>query len=167
MKKGKKFIALFLIFSLLTLSANLYAKEKRGAKLIVTKKDGQLIEGELIAVKENSLVLIEQDSGADVTVDVDNVSVIKIVRGFDTGFKVGVGLGVAEVLVTAARGKLEGGNSILNVSLKALVWGLLFGLADGGLSSIDKTIQIEGKSDSEIKKALEKLRKKARMPDYK
>ena len=53
---SKKFISLFLIFSLMMLSTNLYAKERRGAKLIVTKKDGQQIRGELITVKPNSLL---------------------------------------------------------------------------------------------------------------
>ena len=166
MRKGKKFVSLFLVFSILAISSNLYAKERRGADLVITKKDSQQVKGELIAVKENSLVLIERDSGADVTVDVDNVSVIKIVRGFDTGFKVGAGLGVGMTLLAAAEGSLEGGNSILNVSLKALVWSLLFGLIGGGFSSPDKTIQIEGMTDSEIKEALEKLRKKARVPKY-
>ncbi|GAH74403.1 unnamed protein product [marine sediment metagenome] len=51
--KGIKLVSLFLIFSLVMLSANLYAKERRGAKLLITKKDGQLIEGELITVKPN------------------------------------------------------------------------------------------------------------------
>ena len=45
--KSKKLLSLFLIFSLVMLSTNLYAKERRGAKLIVTKNDGQQIEGEL------------------------------------------------------------------------------------------------------------------------
>jgi len=44
----KKFTALFLVFSLMMLSANLYAKEKRGATLIITKTDGQRIKGELM-----------------------------------------------------------------------------------------------------------------------
>ena len=61
---GKKFISLFLIFSLMMLSANLYAKERRGAKLIITKKDGQRIEGELIAVKPNSLLLLDAQYNA-------------------------------------------------------------------------------------------------------
>ncbi len=34
-------------------------------------------------------------------------------------------------------------------------------------SGIDKTIQIEGMSDLEIKEAMDKLRKKARVRDYK
>ncbi len=55
---GKKFISLFLIFSLVMLPTSLYAK-KRGAKIVVTKLDGQQIKGELIAVKPNSLLLLD------------------------------------------------------------------------------------------------------------
>lgn len=61
----RKFISLFLVFSILMLSVNLYAKERRGAKLIVIKKDGGQIEGELITVKPNSLQLLEH-YGVDV-----------------------------------------------------------------------------------------------------
>ena len=44
----KKFTALFLVFLLSTLPGSLTAKEKRGAELVVQKKDGQQIGGELI-----------------------------------------------------------------------------------------------------------------------
>jgi len=57
MKKSKKFVALFLVFSLVFLYANLFAKEKRGALLVITKKGGEQISSELITVKPNSLLL--------------------------------------------------------------------------------------------------------------
>ncbi len=94
----KKFISSFLIFSLMMLSANLYAKERRGAKLIVTKKDGQLIEGELITVKQNSLLLLDTE-GKDVSIDIADIKVIRIVKksrfwkGAGTGGLFGVGTG--------------------------------------------------------------------------
>ncbi|MGB2763042.1 MAG: hypothetical protein WBC20_01390 [Candidatus Aminicenantaceae bacterium] len=53
----KKFIALFLVFSLVFLYANLFAKEKCGALLVITKKGGEQISGELITVKPNSPLL--------------------------------------------------------------------------------------------------------------
>ena len=62
-----QFISLLLVFSILALSGNLFAKEKRGADLIIQKKDGQHVRGELIAVKKNSLLLLDRESGADVT----------------------------------------------------------------------------------------------------
>ena len=172
----KKFIALFLVFSLLALSGNLIAKERRGAEIVIQKKDGQQVKGELIAVKKDSLLLLERESGADVTVDIGDVSVITIVK--KSKFKLGAGLGL---LVGASGGALAplGLNMVFNVkpdspvlklSLKyALIFGVI-GLASGtllgGLAGQDKTIQIEGKSDSEIKEVLERLRKKARVTNF-
>ena len=68
----KKFISLFLMFSILTLSIPLTAKERKGADLIIQKIDGQQVRGEFIAVKENSLLLLDRDTGADVTVDIED-----------------------------------------------------------------------------------------------
>jgi len=69
----RKFIALFMVFSILSLSGNLIAKERRGAELMVDKKDGQQVRGELIAVKQDSLLLLERESGADVSVDIEEI----------------------------------------------------------------------------------------------
>ncbi len=44
--------------------------------------------------------------------------------------------------------------------------GLLFGIISGALAGADETIQIEGKTDSEISKVLKKLRSKAKFPEY-
>ena len=77
MKKGKKSIALFLVFSLFALSGSLYAKERRGAELIVTKKNGQLIGGELITVKPNSLLLLDA-VGKDVSVDIADIRLLEL-----------------------------------------------------------------------------------------
>ena len=57
---GKKSIALFLVISLLALIGNLLAKERRGAKLIIQKKDDQQVKGKLITVKQNSLLLLSE-----------------------------------------------------------------------------------------------------------
>ncbi|GAG24033.1 unnamed protein product, partial [marine sediment metagenome] len=77
--KGTKFISLFLMFSLMALTTLITAKEKRGANLIIQKTDGQQVKGELITVKENSLLLLSSE-GADISVDVRNIKFIKIVK---------------------------------------------------------------------------------------
>jgi hypothetical protein len=41
----RKIIALFLVFSVLSFSMNLIAKENGGADLIIQKKDGQQVRG--------------------------------------------------------------------------------------------------------------------------
>jgi len=66
------------------LSAILDAKEKRRAKLVITKKNGQQIEGELLTVKPNSLLLLDTE-GKDVSVAIANIKVIRIVKNQDFG----------------------------------------------------------------------------------
>jgi len=162
--KGQKFIALFLVFSLLALSGNLFAKERRGAKLIIAKKDAQKVEGELITVKPNSLLLLNTE-GKDVSIDVADIKVIRIVKkskvlqGIGLGLLVGGGTGAL-----MGAGRDYGGALMGGIFLGAI--GLLVGGTLGFASGIDNTIQIEGMSELEIKEILKKLRKKARIRDY-
>jgi hypothetical protein len=162
------------------LSVNLYAKERRGAKLIITKKDGQLIEGELITVKPNSLLLLDTE-GKDVSVDIVDIKVIIVVKkskfwkGSFYGLLLGGGLGVA-ALVSAISSSEDGdttfGQVILGIAYCAYYVGIggAVGFFIGGLIGAfvgtDKTIHFEGMTNSEIREALEKLRKKARIRDY-
>ena len=159
----KKFVSLLLVFSILALSIPLTAKERKGADLLIQKTDGTQVRGELIAVKENSLLLMERESGADVTVDVEDIRVIKILKKskISTGSIVGAGFGAALIALGLIINEGDlGAPGIYAVCLAIPVGiGALFGIAAGA----DKTIQFEGKSNSEIQKILEKLRKKARV----
>ncbi len=169
---SKKFISSFLIFSLVMLSVNLNAKERRGATLIITKKDSQQIEGELITVKPNSLLLLNTE-GKDESIDIADIRVITIVKKSKVGEGALYGL-----LIGGAIGVVCGGSSgdgfILSSEEQAAIGGLVFGLLGallgagiGAVAGTDKTIHFEGMTDLEIRKALDKLRKKARIPDYK
>jgi len=197
MKKSKKFIALFLISSFLTLPANLNAKERRGATLIIQRKGDQVrrvkktrfdgtpwettditgIWGELIAVKPNSLLLLDA-SGKDVSVDIADIKAIRIVKKSKFFQSLGIGLligGAAGALIGYSDGDDPYDNFFSwtaeqKAGIGAISFGLV-GLTLGGIAGLtsgtDKTIQIEGMSDLEIREALEKLRKKARIRDYK
>ena len=193
---SKKFISLFLVFSLILLSVNLYAKERRGAILIIQRKGDQVqtrykdtpwetsvmtgIRGELIAVKPNSLLLLDTE-GKDVSIDIADIKVIRIVKkskallGAGVGLLIGAGGGV---LLGFAMGDPEylstGWDFSLTAEQKALVFGILLGiigLCSGVIAGLksgkDKTILVEGMTDLEIQKTLDKLRKKARIRDYK
>ncbi len=169
---SKKFISLFLVFSLIMLSANLYAKERRGATLIVTKKDGQQIRGELITVKPNSLLLLDTE-GKDVSVSIADIKVIRIVKKSKALLGAGLGLiilGGGTALSIAIFGTWES-DEVLDVALFGgaigAAAGLLIAGVTGTLLGTDKTIRIEGMSDLEITETLDKLRKKARIRDYK
>ena len=166
---SKKLLSLFLIFSLVMLSGNLYAKKRRGAKLIITKKDGQQIKGELITVKPNSLLLLNTE-GRDVSVGIADIKVIRVVKKSKARLGGGIGL---------LGGTLAGGIWGKGLESVGFSGGLLFGFFVFGIpsaligaiigSSIKeyKIIQIEGMTDSEIKEAMDKLSKKARIRDYK
>ena len=170
---SKKLISLLLAFSLVMLSVNLYAKERRGAKLIVTKTNGQQIKGELITVKPNSLLLLNTE-GKDESIDIADIKVITIVKKSKVGKGALYGLLIGGV-IGALEGIREGKDAFIFSSselaaMGALVFGLLGALLGAGIEAVagtDKTIQIEGKSDLEIEEALDKLRKKARIRDYK
>ena len=165
----KKIIAVFLVFSLLWLSGSLYA-EKKGAEVVIQKKDGQQVKGELITVKKNSLLL--KESRADVAVDVNDITIIKIAKkskaiyGLLGGAILGAVIGYS---IKEGVPPLGGKLSEEARSNDALIGGAFMGLCGAGIGALygkDKKIQIEGKSDSEIRGILQELRKKARIPDF-
>ena len=175
----KRFISLFLVFSVLTLSMPLTAKERKGADLIIQKTDGMQLMGELIAVKENSLVLLDRESGADVIVSIRDIGVIKIAKkskalvGAGIGLLLGGGAGaiggllVGRLIESPKYVAWEEAKPIHEYVISAAAIGACIGAAIGAFSGSEagkeKTIQFAGKSDSEIQEILEELRKKTRI----
>jgi hypothetical protein len=172
--KGKKLINLFLVISLLIFSMTLTAKERRGSEVVVHFKDGQQVRGELIAVKQNSLLLKESEKGTDVSVEVSEIKVIIIVKkskavtGAIVGGVVGVIGGVALGYASeySEYGEIAHPSTLVKAGLflgaVCAIAGMLVGIPLG----IDQTVQIEGKTDPDINKLLEDLRKKARVTEF-
>ena len=175
---SKKFISLFLVFSLLTINC---LPKRRGINLNVTKTDGQPIKGELIAVKENSLLLLEKEVGVDVSINISDVKIITIKSPpmgwrfaapfISAAFGAFFGLFVWWIASVGGLGYIGAGKEEKKKDQKkfarygAIILGSL-GLVLAMIET-DKTIQIEGMSDSEIQRTLKKLRKKARIRKYK
>jgi len=176
MNKGKKFVSLFLVFSLLALYGNLYAK-KKGAELVIQKKDGKEIRGELIAVKEKSLLLLDAETGADVSIEIGDVEVI-IIKKKSKALKALAGHGIG-ILLGGVGGALIGdvyektqykqywGMGKTYGGIIGAVLGLLIGGAVGSAIGKDETIRIEEMQQETVNFQIEKLRSKARIPDYK
>ena len=170
--KSKKFISLFLVISLMMLSANLYAKERRGAKLIITETDGQQIEGELITVKPNSLLLLDAE-GKDESIDIAEIKVIRVVKksragkGALYGLLVAGGLSLIAIIPNIGRGRDPFVTFYEGIATLFGGPGVLIGAIIGAAAGKDKTIQIEGMTDPEIREAMDYLRKKARIRDFK
>jgi hypothetical protein len=117
-------------------------------------------------------LLLERESGEDVTVDIGDISVLTNVRkskfweGAGLGLLIGGGIGAGIGAVSKQGSLTEDYGRLFVVALGAGFLGgigILIGSIVGVISGKDKTIQIEGKSDSEIQEILEKLRKKARV----
>jgi hypothetical protein len=159
---------LFVLVCTFFVPLGLMAKEKRGADIIIQKTDGQQLSGELVAVRCDSLLILNSN-GADITFKINNIRNItiikkaKLLKGMGWGLFIGggVGFGLGKAMETAETPDWE----YLTMPVGAGI-GLLVGGIISSASGKDKTIQIEGKSDSEIQAELEKLRKKARIPDY-
>ena len=155
-----KGLVLVVVFSLLICSVDLTAKERRGTELVIQKLDGQQIKGELIAVKQNSLLLLSPE-GADVSVDIKEINAIKVVKKPQLLMGAGVGL-----LVGVGFGTIIGGSGkewIIVGGIGGLILGLASVSIDFLLGNAGKTIQIKGKPDTETKAVLEKLRRQARI----
>ena len=159
-----KVTAIGLVLLLLSLPTLLSARERRGAKLVITLKDGQTVSGELIAVKPDSLLLF---AGKDESVDLVAIKSIRIVKkdkallGAICGLLAGDAAGIIY-------GKSRPEEELAGLSvLLTIPAGALIGAGAGLLAGKDKTIQLEGKPESEVGKALAYLRGKARIRDYK
>jgi hypothetical protein len=165
-----KVLVLVVILSLLTCSGSLAAKERRGAELKILKKDRTVLKGELIAVKPASLLLMDSQSGRDLSVDIDDIITITIAKKSKAlpGLGIGLGAGIlAACLIGAAIHDPNAGwvDPALG-ALWAVPIGTLGGLFIGALKGEDQILDIVGKSPEEIKAVLEKLRSKARIIDF-
>lgn len=167
--------AIGLALLLFSLPALLSARERRGADLVITLKDGKAVTGELIAVKKDSLLLLNF-AGKDESVDIAGVREIKvvkkphIVKGGLYGLAAGAALGTV-VYLAAISGKAK---DIRDDYPLFGVWAMVFaapagllGLGAGALAGSDKTIQFEGKFGPDDRaRAFAYLRGKARIPDF-
>ncbi len=169
-EKRKKIVSLLLVFSLVALSGNLTAQsltksEKKGAKLRIQKNDGQEVIGELITVKKDSLLLLNAEINADITVLIEHIETITIVKKA-LGFQFMVYGALAGVLYGSSKKKTY---KYLDRSQSYFVAGAILaatGFAIGSVAGLNKKIRIHGKSDTEIQKVMETLNKKARVPNF-
>jgi len=145
--------------------------ERKQGDIVITKKDGHEIEGELITVKPNSLLLLDR-YGRDASIEIRDIRTIRIVKKSKRGLGslIGGAVGLVGGMVIAVTSPGEDTsiywNGLILGCLLSIPGSVLGGIA-GAIVGIDETIQIEGMSDLQISYALEKLRKKARIRDYK
>ena len=161
-----KRILVFVLVCILVFPLILEAKERRGADLEVVKKEGQRVRGELITIKDCSLLILDTQ-GKDITVHFRDIRVITVLK--KSKFWLGAGIGFLTVAAYTIYDISDEGFALKGYISYPVMFGSI-GAIIGGLIgvalSIDKTIQIEGQSEEKIKVIMNDLRKKARVPDY-
>jgi hypothetical protein len=153
---------------ILVLPGALSARERRGANLDVTLKDGHHVAGELVAIKPDSLLLLDLTTGHDASVALDEVSVIRIARKSKalTGLLVGFVPGAVGGAVLGAHAS-DGDMTELGALFGGLVIGSvagLVGLAAGLGLGLDAEIDFASLPEAEKSGVLAKLNRLAREP---
>jgi hypothetical protein len=177
----QKTVLICLILALLV-SPSMSMKKEKGAAVVVQTRDDRQLQGELITVKMDSLLLMDAETSADVSVNIEDVKFIRIVRPSKVAFGAGLGL-----LVGAAAGAGlgfllgddepadigSGEQEVRKASEKALLLGGLFGAigaVGGGITGYDagkdEVILLEGLPPEDKALALEQLRRHSRIEDF-
>lgn len=154
------------IIALLIIPGDLMAR--KGARLLIEKRDQQQLKGELLSVDVEEKKLVLRTGGEGVKIYMDEVESIRILRqsfsmrAVGKGFLIGAGIGAGFALITYSD---PDGENILGRELYMLllagVFGLLGAIHGGTGGPYKKRIRIKGKFPSEIKKILKRLKKKA------
>ena len=149
MKKGKKFVALFFIFSLFSISGNLMAEEwGHGFTLVSQKTDGRQIMDKFIPVKRPSFLLLKPEFSIGVfnhNKDFFNIqfhdqlkwpeksNLRKILKGVGYGIVIGGSSGaiIGYMIGDHESGGLDSGDML--PGLKEVLMGAAIGAVIGGI----------------------------------
>lgn len=167
MRKMKMLTVFCLITALLF--SPLSGMDDHGANVVITKKDGTLTRGELLAVKLNALVVSVDESSpvgnASIAIeDIGNVKVIKksrVEKGMLWGGLICGGIGAVGGLIA---GDDPPGFLSFRAVDKAKAFGLIFGFTGlfigaivGAVAGTDKTFHFENLSKEDRDSALLQL----------
>lgn len=172
LRRGKKQLAAALAAVLaLTLAASpAFAQKRRGAKVVVFSRDGGRTEGELIAVKRDSLLILDL-AGRDQAFDLNGVESVVVARSPKVGtgalfgmiLGLGAGIGLSSALYRNAD-PCESMGCRAGVILLSPLVGLGGGALAGSAAGKDLTIKIPNENSAPARaSALVRLRKYARI----
>jgi len=155
--------AIILTTLMLVLPGSLMAREKRGATLIISLKDGHIAEGELIAVRPDSLLIFDESAETVALAEVRNIRVVRKSHALVGGF-CGLAAGIAAAAFASKEdlGPFDSSWSVLMGGL-FVSSGVGLGAGAGALTGKDKVIRLEGMTEPQVRMALIYLRKKARI----
>lgn len=167
MKTAALALMIFTICSLLPLAA---AGTRRGATVEVTMADGSRVRGELLIVKNDALLVFDQDTNLGKSLDLRQVDRVKVLRRSKLSEGVSIGIGVGLLLSVRNLKKMDR-ESLVPVFFQKVVsfWPLpITGLGGGllgAIGSIPKKYPLAGVAPQTFRKNLERLARFARERD--
>jgi len=172
--KNNRVLMSVLLAAVLAFPGNVSAAEKKkGNTVVLEMKGGETVQGELLAVREDRLVLFDMDALAGRDVPLGDVSRIRIVKpskfgqGVGTAFLIGAVSGVCLGLASGTTQGLSGGT--ISAGTKAVAGAFGFGILGipiggvvGAVSGIDQWIDVAALPAASHRAVLERLRIYAR-----
>lgn len=170
-----------LAFSLLAYPPSAFSRPRKQGATIALYCGTKVVKGELIGIRADAIVVLSEKM--ETAVPIADVDKVRVSQGFNkTGSIIGALAGGIAALAIAgphkprdisanslneafSQGVNESINSMVRDFAVASAGGLAGGLLGGSLTK-DRVIQLRGRSEAEIEVDLNKLRKKARVPDY-
>ncbi len=142
------------------------ARVRKGATVEVTLADDGRVKGELLSVREDALLLYEDDSGRGRHIYLQQVTQVKVIRKskLSEGIGIGIGIGLAISVTNLRKTDRESLIPALDVAESFLplpVTGLCGGLL-GALAGMPKKISLRGKSPEKVRTNLIWLKRHAR-----
>jgi len=169
--RNKKSVSLGLALVLVFLIPTQASADKMGAGLRILKKDGALVEGELISVK-GRIFTVAGSSRVYVSVRFDDVGQIAIIRkkpkvlkGALWGLLGGAVLGGILSPPAQCRTSCMVPQSVTGTAIGALA-GVLIGVAVGSAVTEDEKFVVADMNPKMQDELLTKLRSESRYPDY-
>lgn len=172
-RKILQMIALCLVVMLIIPGCTFLKEQREGIRLTVDKTDGTTVKGELIKVKDDDTLVISS-MGLGVAVPVNKIRKIKVrktggslgnsaAKGFGYGALVGAGLGAGFSAMFDPSDGVPLKGSMLFFGAVFGVVGTVVGIFNGATGATVYKVKLEGKPTHKIKRAIEKLKKKARL----
>jgi hypothetical protein len=162
------------VLALAFLAPDVEARERRGARIVVTNLDGTTVSGELLAVKDETLIIKDGAASGGVSANLKDVRSVRIVRrskllsgtglGALIGGGVGAGLGLLSYDETgnAWFTPENRGQGALWGAAAGGVCGALLGLILGAAAGADETVWIDSGDAAGISRAVSALRRRAK-----
>ncbi len=143
-------------------------RDDRGAYLVVMLKDGQEVEGELLAVKQDSLLVLKRLPEEGVTIALVDIGKVKIVRkskallGGAAGLLAGAGIGALWGHSLSDGEYADFGAFLGGIIIGGI--GTVVGLVVGAAAGLDTMIVLADRPEPEVKFALSRLSRMSRNP---